>query len=139
MAGERTTSAAACEPVGDGGGSAVAVALDEWSVVPEPTSVAAGSVTFAADNVGEEPHELVVVKAASADELTVVDGKVDEEALPEGAFIGEIEAFPAGETCEGTFELTAGDYVLFCNIFEEHDGERHSHFEQGMHTEFTVS
>ena len=129
----------ACEPVGEGGGTQVAVTLDEWSVGAAPLSVPAGDVTFVAENAGEEPHELVVVEAASADELTVVDGKVDEEALPEGALVGEIEAFPAGETCDGTFELAAGEYVLFCNIAEEQEGGAlESHFEEGMVTSFTV-
>jgi hypothetical protein len=85
-------------------------------------------------------HELVVVAAGSADELTVVDGQVDEEALPEGAFVGEVEGFPSGETCDGTFDLAAGDYVLFCNIVEtEADGTIESHYEEGMVTEFSVA
>lgn len=128
----------ACEPVGGGGGTSVAVTLDEWNVTAEPVSVPAGPVTFDVRNDGGEPHELVVVRAGSAEELTVVEGKVDEDALPDGAFIGEVEAFPAGETCDGTFELTAGSYVLFCNLLEEHEGEPESHFQEGMVTTFEV-
>lgn len=130
---------AACEPVGDGSGTKVSVTLDEWAVVPSPSAVPADRVTFAVENKGDEPHELVVVKAASPEELSVVDGKVDEGALPAGAFIGEVEAFPAGGTCEGTFELAAGHYVLFCNLVEKHEGESESHFQQGMVATFEVS
>lgn len=130
---------AACEPVGDGGGTEVKVALDEWSVAAQPATVPAGKVTFDVENVGEEAHELVVVKAASTAELTVVEGKVDEEALPEGAFIGEVEAFPADQSCEGTFDLEPGTYILFCNIVEEHEGAPESHYEEGMVTTFTVA
>ncbi|HEX4979658.1 MAG TPA: hypothetical protein VFV35_06300, partial [Acidimicrobiales bacterium] len=68
----------------------------------------------------------------------VVDGRVDEDAVGRDS-IGEIEAFPAGERCAGSFELTAGDYVLFCNIVEEEGGERESHIENGMATTFTVA
>jgi len=137
--GSGSAAAAACVPVGDGGGTAVAVSLAEWSVTPEPAEVEAGDVTFSADNTGAEVHELVVVAAGRPDELTVVDGQVDEGALPEGAFIGEIEGFPAGETCEGTFALPAGEYVLFCNIAEtEADGTVESHYEEGMVAEFSV-
>lgn len=95
--GSGSAAAAACVPVGEGGGTPVAVGLGEWSVTPEPAEVEAGEVTFTADNAGAEVHELVVVAAGSPDELTVVDGQVDEAALPEGAFIGEIEGFPAGD------------------------------------------
>jgi hypothetical protein len=136
---ESAADAPACEPVGDGGGVAVAVTLDEWSVAAEPASAAAGEVTFDVRNDGAEPHELVVVKAGSPSELTVVEGRVDEDALPAGTFVGEVEAFPAGETCEGTFELAAGNYVLFCNIAETEDGELESHFEEGMATTFSVA
>ena len=136
---ESAAEGAACEPVGDGGGTEVVVTLDEFSVAAEPASVAAGAVTFDVRNDGEEPHELVVVRAASTSELTVVEGRVDEDALPAGAFIGEVEAFAAGETCEGTFDLAAGTYVLFCNIAETEDGHLESHFEEGMATTFEVT
>lgn len=132
------STAAACEPVGSGVGTEVAVALDEWSVESSPAGAPAGTVTFRASNAGEEPHELVVVRGVAPEALTVVEGKVDEEALPDGAFIGEVEAFPAGETCSGTFELSAGSYTLFCNIVEEHDGQPESHFQEGMVATFEV-
>lgn len=131
-------AAAACEPVGDGKGTKVEVTLDEWKIEPKTTSVQAGKVTFDVRNDGEELHELVVVRAASAKDLKVVDGKVDEEALPAGAFIGEVEAFPAGQSCEGTFELAKGTYQLFCNIVEQHEGQQESHVNEGMITAFEV-
>jgi hypothetical protein len=95
------------------------VTLDEFSATPGSPNVAAGTITFEATNEGEEPHELVVVRVEDAESLPVAEGQVQEDALPAGAFIGEIEAFPAGEECEGTFELAAGDYVLFCNVVEK--------------------
>jgi hypothetical protein len=131
-------AAAACEPVGDGKGTKVAVTLDEWKVEAKTASVQAGKVTFDVRNEGEEPHELVIVRTASAQDLKVVDGKVDEEALPAGAFIGEVEAFPAGKSCQGTFELAKGTYQLFCNIVEHHEGMQESHVGQGMITSFEV-
>ena len=42
---------------------AVAVTLQEWAVVPEPASTAAGDVTFQVSNTGpEDVHEFVVLK-----------------------------------------------------------------------------
>lgn len=136
---EEAAEAPACDPVGEGGGRPVAVTLTEFSVSTDPASVAAGEVTFDLRNEGAEPHELVVVRAASPAELAVVDGRVDEGALPAGAFIGEVESFAAGETCEGTFELTPGRYALFCNLVEEEDGDVESHFLEGMVAAFEVT
>ena len=122
------------------GGGDVSVGLSEWIVQPDPTSISAGEVTFEASNEGSEAHELVIVKAASAADLpTDATGKVDESALPAGAFIGEIEEFAAGSTESATFDLEAGNYILFCNIVEEEsDGSFESHFQEGMVASFTV-
>ena len=111
------------------------VTLDEWSVEVEEAELTAGNVKFEATNAGEDAHELVIVRGATAD-LPIVDGVVDEEGLPEGDFIGEIEPF-SGE-CEGTFELTAGTYTLFCAIVEEEDGTTENHYELGMVAEVEV-
>ncbi len=133
-------AALACEPVGDGSGTSIPVTLKEWTVVAEPATAPTGKVTFRARNDGSENHELVVVKGEDPAGLPIKDGKVAEDDLPEGAFIGEIEGFSAGATCPGTFDLAAGKYVLFCNIVEEEeDGTLESHYQEGMHTAFTVS
>lgn len=129
---------AGCTPVGSGGGTEVAVTLAEWSVAPTPASAPAGTVTFRARNDGKEPHELVVVKGDRPDGLPVKDGQVEEDALPQGAFVGEVEEFPPGETCPGTFPLAAGPYVLFCNIVEKMGTTVESHYQQGMRAAFAV-
>ena len=124
----------------DEAASEVHVALDEWSIAPDADSVAAGVVEFEAVNEGEHPHELVIVKGATPEELTIGPEGLDEEALPEGAeVLGEIEGFPGGQTCAGHFELAAGDYSLVCNIVEEHDGATEAHATMGMVAPFTVT
>jgi hypothetical protein len=138
--GTASGQAAACKPVGDAATSdaTIAVELKEWAVLPARADVPAGTVTFEARNTGEDAHELVVVRAADPASLPLAaDGTVDEEKLPEGAFVGEIEAFPAKQTCPGTFELAAGSYALFCNILEtEADGAKENHYANGMRTRF---
>jgi hypothetical protein len=140
--GSGTASAAACKPVGDAAtaDAKVAVELSEWSVAPEQASVGAGTVTFEAANVGADAHELVVVRADNPATLPQSsDGIVDEARLPAGALIGEIEAFPAKQSCQGTFTLAAGRYALFCNILEtEADGTKENHYANGMRTGFEV-
>ncbi|MGH9037959.1 MAG: hypothetical protein ACRD0O_19550 [Acidimicrobiia bacterium] len=137
-----TGSAAACEIEGGVStrGTEVIVSLSEWKITPNVTQVKAGIVSLLAENTGQEDHELVVVKGDSADALPKdATGAMDEAKLPEGALIGEIEPFAAGQLCRGNFALPAGSYVLLCNIAEkEADGTTESHFAEGMHTTFTV-
>jgi len=140
--GTASGQAAACKPVGDAGSSdaTIAVQLKEWSVLPARADVPAGTVTFDANNTGTDAHELVVVRADDPATLPLAaDGTVDEDKLPEGAFVGEIEPFPAKQHCTGTFQLTAGRYALFCNILEtEADGTKENHYANGMRTAFEV-
>ena len=136
------SAAAACKPVGDRSKSdaTIAVELKEWTVIPARADAPTGTITFEARNTGEDAHELVVVRADDPAGLPLAaDGTVDEEKLPEGAFVGEIEAFPAKQSCTGTFELPAGRYVLFCNLLEtEADGTKENHFANGMRARFEV-
>jgi hypothetical protein len=139
--GSATATGIACEPVGDPSTAEdrLEVTLREWAVEPEKQTVTAGSVQMVAFNEGEDAHELVVVRGDDPAALPLADdGTVDEGALPAGAFIGEIEAFPAGTSCNGVFDLKPGRYVLFCNILETEEGEEENHFEMGMSTTIRV-
>lgn len=123
------------EPKPDGAAQ-VDVTLDEWSVTPADDGAPAGEIYFLASNIGDDPHELVVVKSdLDPGELPVEDGAVVEDELD---FRGEIEGFAPATEASGVFDLEAGRYVLFCTIVEEEDGALESHYELGMHTEFTV-
>jgi uncharacterized cupredoxin-like copper-binding protein len=56
---------------------------------------------------------------------------VDEAKLEaEGADAGEIADVAPGDTKKGTFKLTAGKYVMFCNL--------PGHYTQGMYGTLTV-
>jgi len=126
----------------DDADTVVEVDLPEWDVVPEVDEVPAGRIGFIASTEGSvDPHELVVVKGDDPEALPTDErGAVVEEELPEGAFIGEIEAFPPGQTCQGAFDLEPGNYVLFCNLVEEEaDGTIEAHYAEGMTTSFTVT
>lgn len=137
-----SSSPAACEVEGGVStkGSDVIVSLSEWKVAPNVTQVAAGIVSFIAENIGKEEHELVIVRADSAEDLPKdATGAMDEAKLPEGALVGEIEPFAAGQLCRGNFALQAGNYLLLCNTTEtEADGTKESHFAEGMHAPLTV-
>jgi hypothetical protein len=118
------------------GATQVAVALTEFEVAPDQTSVAAGQVYFLATNSGREPHELVVIRTdLPADALPVEDGRVPEDEVD---MIGEIEPFAAGSSASAVFGLEPGGYVLICNIVEEEGGGTESHYLEGMRAAFTV-
>ena len=133
---------AKCDPFGDAKGAAttVDVKMNEFTVTLSTDNAPAGKIHFALDNVGKEPHEFVVVEAKSAAALPLdADGGLDEPKLPAGALVGEVEPFPGGETCDGTFDLAAGTYQLLCNIVEHDNGKTESHLHEGMVTTFTVT
>lgn len=120
----------------------VVATLAEFSVAPDPAEVEAGTIEIVAHNEGAEPHEIVVVRFdGDPAELPVADdGSVDEEQLPEGAVIGEIEGFASGQTCATAFDLEPGSYVLLCNIVEEEEsGEMEAHYAENMYASFTVT
>ncbi len=103
--------------------SSVTVNLKEWSVTPNVLSAAAGDVTFVASNTGSIPHELVIIKTDLPFDALVVepaqgnqDGYVNE--LSSGLPIGEIEDadLDPGQSHSTTFNLSAGQYVLICNL-----------------------
>jgi hypothetical protein len=116
----------------------VHVTLAEWTVKTDVASVAAGNVRVVATNAGERDHEVVLVRGASPNQLTITADGLDEKALPAGAaVVGEIEGFDAGAACSGTFALTPGTYSLVCNLV---DLKPHTaHAQRGMVTGFTVS
>jgi uncharacterized cupredoxin-like copper-binding protein len=97
-----------------------------------PDKIKAGKVTFVVTNASktEQEHEFLVVKTnLTADKLPMTQGgaRVDEDKLGHIDEVGDIEP---GKTKKGTFTLTAGKYLLFCN--EE------GHMNAGMVTSFVV-
>jgi uncharacterized cupredoxin-like copper-binding protein len=126
-----STSNDASSPSTSGGTTSVDVELKDMAIIPETTSISAGSVTFDAHNSGPSAHEMVVLKTdLAADALPEADGLVDEEGTGV-EMIGEIEEFASGLDESGTFDLTPGNYVLVCNI--------PGHYQSGMTIAVTVA
>lgn len=119
------------------GATQVDIVLREWAVEPNVRSVKAGDVYFLADNRGpDDPHELVIVKTDLApDKLPVEQGRVPESKV---TVVDEIEAFAPKSQASKTVKLSAGSYVLLCNIAEVEDGTVESHYELGMRAAFRV-
>jgi uncharacterized cupredoxin-like copper-binding protein len=115
----------------------VDVKLSEFNIEPSVTTIDAGKIYFKVDNDGpEDAHEFVVIKTDDkADSLPVTDGRVPEDQVD---ILGEIEPFTANSSASLTLDLEPGHYVFICNIAEMEDGELESHYEEGMHVDFTV-
>ena len=133
------------EPSAGGETKQVDVTVKEWSVAPAEASAVAGEIKFEVMNEGpNHKHELVVAKTDLAPQSlpTKADGSVNEEGAGIKV-IGEIEEFPVGEDAENEFDLTAGKYVLFCNVVEAESmpdmGGKKSHYSLGMFAAFTVT
>jgi uncharacterized cupredoxin-like copper-binding protein len=104
----------------------------DFSITLDPTSAAAGDVTFDIQNDAGQTHEFVVFETDLAPDALPTDdtGAVDEEG--EGVtHIDEVEDVTAGSSATLTVNLEAGAYVVICNL--------PGHYAQGMHTAFTVT
>ncbi|MGH8903555.1 MAG: hypothetical protein ACRDYA_18265 [Egibacteraceae bacterium] len=109
--------------------------LREFTLTPQPAEVPAGVIAFDVKNEGSVLHELVVLRAASAEALPVAaDGSAEEHALGAQNVLGEIEV-PVGGTGTVAFRMAPGDYVLICNIADDTG----VHFKEGMHASFEVT
>lgn len=130
----------ACRPFGDASraDTTVTVRLQEWAVIPSAAEVQSGTIHFKLNNFGKEAHEFVAAKGDDPNKLpTDADGAA---ILPQERFVGEVEGFPGGESCDGTFDFAPGKYVLFCNRVDvEENGEKEAHYKLGMRTGFTVT
>ena len=86
------------------------VELDEFRIVPEDVSVAAGRLRIVATNVGRLTHNLKVVRL----------DEEDREAPP--TELGGTGTAQPGETATFTFEdLAAGEYRIVCTITNHDD------------------
>lgn len=99
------------------------------------SSVAVGdSLAMSGENIGSEPHEIVLLKAAQ--DLDLQQAFASEEP-PEGVEVLGFTFAPPGETSPTLLvdSLDAGRYVMVCFIPTE-DGT--PHWELGMFEEFTL-
>lgn len=112
------------------GDPVVGVTLSEFALTASPTSVAPGGVFFAARNVGQVVHEVVVLKTdRSPDALPLTGSQVDETA-PGIQPLGRIGNVQPGSGDGRRIELPAGRHVLICNV--------PGHYQQGMRAALRV-
>lgn len=139
VAGILVVAAVAAGCSSSSGPTTVKVQLQEWSVTPAASSAKAGAVTFEVSNTGpDDVHEFVVIKTDLDPGALPVDA--DGAVTEEGAgmtVVDEIEDVAIGSTQKLDVTLTAGKYVLICNIYDAANKE--AHYKLGMRTAFTVN
>lgn len=109
----------------------VRATLEDFDVQLQPGTVAAGIVSFDVVNAGPSVHEFVLLRTDQpADALpTDAQGTVEEDS-PELEVVQEVEDIPANQTEAVEVELSAGSYVVICNI--------PAHYGLGMHAALIV-
>ena len=91
--------------------------LNEFTIKLGSPSLSSGKVLLTANNVGNEEHELVLVRASAVTDLpTKADGSVDEDKTAETDKVGEIEHVMSHQTKSSSLQLDPGTNVVFCNV-----------------------
>lgn len=131
--GDNTTTTQA-QTTGEGApkGEALEIKMGDYFFDPKDATAKAGSVTIGAPNEGKVEHELMLLKTNTdpAKLPTASDGGVEEKLHMAAEKNGEIADVQPGETKSGTFDLTPGKWVMFCNV--------PGHYAQGMYGSLTV-
>jgi uncharacterized cupredoxin-like copper-binding protein len=116
------------------------VRLVEFEVKPKRPVVADGKTKFVVKNAGDDEHEFIIVRGAVPSALpTKADGSVDVDRIPTADQIGELQGIKPGKTRSRTYKLSAGTYILFCNLVDDDSKSTSvSHFAAGMYTTLEV-
>jgi uncharacterized cupredoxin-like copper-binding protein len=122
--------ASACASGSGGEGSDIQLTLRDFEINLSETTAPAGEVIFSATNEGPSIHEFEIFSVPSGvdpNDLPVEDNVADTEGLE---LIDEVEDIAPSTTASLSVSLEPGTYALICNLA--------GHYEQGMHTAFTV-
>jgi len=117
----------------------VDVSLQEFSVTLDQSTASAGDVTFHVTNNGEDMHEFLVIKTdLPPGGLPTLENGAYAEDGPGTDLLDEIEDIDPGDSKDLTLNLSAGHYVLICNMVMQEYDELEVHYALGMRTAFTV-
>jgi Sulfocyanin (SoxE) domain len=114
------------------GGTPVNVLLEDFRVQADAAVVPAGTVSLRIRNQGPTSHEFIVVRTDRApDKLPLQrDGLTVNEEAPGIDLLDEAEGLDIDDRQTLVLDLTAGNYVMYCNL--------EGHYLGGMHAELAA-
>lgn len=115
------------------GPQSIDVTLQTYKLTMSKQDANSGKIVFHVTNKAvDQKHEFVIFKTDLPEDKMPVDenGDVNEDD-PQVQHIDEVEVEP-GESKDLAVELQPGNYVMICNVSENH------HYMQGMHQAFVV-
>lgn len=136
--GKLLVSGTAASAAAPSAAAAVHVTLSEFVVRAKPATVQGPAVKLVVHNQGTLTHEVVLVRTDGSPPALAADGSIDEDALPERSFIGELEDLRPKVKATLKADLVPGSYMVFCNIVDDDADTMVSHYQEGMSTQLTV-
>lgn len=120
------------------GADVVAAQANEFAFSLEKTEFDGGAIAFEIENVGQQPHHVVIEKAP---EDFDIEEALQSEEPPDLVRLGGTPPWDPGETRTVTLteELEPGRYILLCLMPDTDDPEETPHVLKGMHAEFRVN
>jgi hypothetical protein len=112
------------------------VKMDDFSFVL-PSTIRAGPQVWQIDNLGQQPHEISLIKLAEGKTMAdVVAFMAAHDGPPPFASAGGLQGIDPGESGWLKLNLTPGEYVALCHIPDPASGKPHT--ELGMVAPFSV-
>ena len=120
-----------------GGTDAVNMQLNESEFVFDSNAISSGNIAFTLENVGEQPHQLVLRRVLEDGQPLPTIRREEFEGME---FVASVDSLQPGEQINVAFTrpLVSGRYVLACLLPDLDDPESPSHYDKGMVSEFTV-
>jgi hypothetical protein len=118
--------------------TAIDLKLEDFAFDFDASAITSGDIAFRVENVGEQPHEIILSKIP--EDLNLEEALQSEETPPGVEDIAFVEPLDPGAKTDIVFteSLEPGRYVLLCFLPDSEDPEGTPHVFKGMQAEFTV-
>jgi len=135
----KLTQLKAISPDIPAGVTVVDLELNEFAFGFNRSDIEDGNFAFASENIGEQNHEVIVIKldGVTLDEALAFEGDGDPPGVTTMAFVAPVTP---GDQVNVVFEepLEPGNYALICFFPDTSSEEEKAHVELGMKAEFEV-